>query len=102
MTLDEQSERVDIIISAICAVGKVSYCNLLSHTKSLYMNILRGVAFYLSWEYNVHPRMMSILMRRSRANVINQSKRYRGYIQCGDPLTIDIYDHAKKMVEKEI
>lgn len=63
------------------------------------MNIIRGVAFYLSWEYGVHARMMALHTHRSRANVINQSKKYRYYIKSGDPISVQLYQQTKKNIE---
>lgn len=99
---DEQYRRADIIIEEICKVGGVTYADFLYRKRSLQMNILRGVAFYLSWEYGVHARRMGIMTHRSRCNVINQSKRYRYYIRTGDPVSCELYYVAKENIEKRI
>lgn len=98
----EQFRRADIIVDAICKVGQVSFCDLLFKKKSLQMNILRGVAFLLSWEYGVHARIMAQLTRRSRANIINQSKRYRFYLKTGDVYTVQLYNKVKAEINKII
>lgn len=102
INVDEQYRRADIIIDAVCKVGEVSYCDFLHHKRSLHMNILRGVAFYLSWEYDVHARRMAILAHRSRSNIINQSKRYRYYIHNGDPVSVQLYNRAKEIIKAKI
>lgn len=99
---EEQLRRADIIVDEICKVGNVSYCDFLFKKKSLKMNIVRGVAFYLSWEYGVHARMMALHAHRSRANIINQSKRYRYYINSGDPISLQFYQQTKKNIESRI
>lgn len=99
---DEQYRRAEIIIDAVCKVGECTYAEFMFKKKSLHMNILRGVAFYLSWEYGVHARRMAIMTSRTRGNIINQSKRYRDYIRNGDPISVQIYEKAKKVVEEQI
>lgn len=99
---DEQYRRAEIIIDAVCKVGECTYAEFMFKKKSFHMNILRGVAFYLSWEYGVHARRMAIMTSRTRGNVINQSKRYCGYIRNGDPISVQIYEKAKKLVEEKI
>lgn len=98
----EQYRRAEIVIDAVCKVGGCAYPDFLFKKKSLRMNILRGVAFYLSWEYGVHARRMAMLTHRSRGNIINQSKRYRYYISIDDPVSKEIYEEAKKEIEKTI
>ena len=99
---DEQYRRAEIIIDAVCAVGKCTYVDFMYKKKSLHMNILRGVACYLSWEYGVHARRMAIMTNRTRGNIINQSKRYRGYITNDDLASIEIYNKAKELLEQKI
>lgn len=99
---DEQYRRASIIIDAVCKAGKVSYCDFLYSKKSLRMNIVRGVASYLSWEYGVHARRMARLSNRSRCNILNQSKRYRYYIRSKDQLSLKIYCYAKEYIQSKI
>lgn len=99
---DEQYRRAEIIIDAVCTVGKCTYVDFMYKKKSLHMNILRGVACYLSWEYGVHARRMAIMTNRTRGNIINQSKRYRDYITNNDPVTIEIYNKAKEFIGQKI
>lgn len=100
--IDEQYRRADIIIDAVCKVGGVSGLDFIFKKKSFRMNIIRGVAFYLSWEYGVHARNMAALSLRSRCNVINQSKRYRWYLRTGDPTSVELYQRAKVVIENEL
>lgn len=101
-TQDEQYRRADIIIDAACKVGGVTYPDFLFRKRSLEINTLRGVAFYLSWEFGVHARYMAICTHRTRGNIINQSKRYRYYIRGGDPVSLTLYNKVKEEVEKHI
>lgn len=99
---EEQYRRADIIVDAVCQAGECSYCDFIFKKRSLRMNILRGVAFYLSWEYGVHARRMALVARRSRSNVINQSKRYRYYVRNGDALSVVVYKKAKSIIETKL
>lgn len=98
----EQFRRADIIIDAVCRVGRVAYPELVSHPRSLLYNTLRGVCCLLSWEYGVHPNKMKSLIMRSRCNVINQSKRYLHYLKTGDRITEKVYIEAKKIIEERL
>lgn len=98
---NEQFRRADIIIDVVCDIGGCTYCNFLHGKRSLHLNLIRGLAFYLSWEYGVHARRMAICTGRTRGNVINQSKRYRNYIQVGDPMSVSMYKEAKERIDKK-
>lgn len=100
--MEEQYRRACIIIDTVCKVGDVSWLDFLFKKKSSKMNIIRGVAFYLSWEYGVHASRMAALTVRSRCNVINQSKRYRWYLRTGDSASVELYQKAKVIIEKEL
>lgn len=100
--MEEQYRRACIVIDAVCKAGDVSWLDFLFKKKSFQMNIVRGVAFYLSWEYGVHAARMAALTMRSRCNVINQSKRYRWYLRTGDSASVSIYHQAKEIIEKEL
>lgn len=92
----------DIIVGAVCEVGEISYTDFINHPATLELSVMRGVACLLSWEYGIHPNRMKWFVRRTRCNVINQSKRYRFYVQANDPLTMRYYSRAKEIISKKI
>ena len=94
----EQFRRANIIIDAVCKVGNISYFHLLSAPKSTIINTLRGVCCVVAWEYGVHARRMAKLIHRTRGNVINQQRKYMGFLRSKDPITMNIYN----MVQSEI
>lgn len=100
--VDEQYRRAIAIIDAVCKAGGVSYLDFLFENRSTRLNVIRGVAFYLSWEYGVHPIRMAALTRYSRSNIINQSKRYRWYIKTGDNASVELYRRTKEILEEEL
>lgn len=91
LTKEEQYARMDAIIRAVCDVGEVSYPELVGKKKSLHRNALRGVAYLLSRDFLVHPRIAAQLMRCSRQNVINVARNYHRYMQSHDSVTVNYY-----------
>lgn len=95
LTGEEQYRRADLIIDAVCKVGGITYFDLIASSRSLEINILRGLCCFVSWDYGVHARILSRLIHRSRANIINQSNRYRSYLVSRDKEIIPIYEKIK-------
>ena len=98
----EQYRRADIIIDAVCKVGNIDYLQFITEPRSVKLSTLRGIACILSWEYDIHPRKIAKLIQRSRANVINQTNRYRSWLNNGDKLTIEYYNKVKEELTKKI
>lgn len=96
----ESFEKAKIIAEEVCKAGGISVLELRGRKKTTLLNTLRGLCQYLSWEFCIHPTCMAEAINRSRANIINQSKRYWGYIQTGDKLSMKIYLTAKTEIEK--
>lgn len=94
----EQYRRADLILDALCEVGKVTYLRLISRERNLNLNTLRGVYCIIGWEYGVHPSKLAKMVRRSRSNIINQTNRYRSWLSIGDKMTVDCYDRVKRIV----
>lgn len=98
----EQFRRADIIINAVCKAGKITYFHLLSAPKSTLLNTLRGVCCVIAWENGVHARRLAKMIHRTRGNVLNQQRKYLGFLRSRDSMTVDIYEKVKKIVEVEI
>ena len=96
----EEFRRADIIIDAVCKVGGISYFQLLNAPKETTISTLRGVCCVVAWEYNIHARRLARLIHRTRGNVLNQTKKYRGFLQAKDQLTVDIYNKVKAEIGK--
>lgn len=98
----EEFRRADIIIDAVCKVGGISYFQFLNEPKNTTISTLRGVCCVVAWEYKIHARRLSRLIHRTRGNVLNQTKKYRGFLQAKDPLTTDIYNKVKNEIKLQI
>ena len=98
----EQFRRADIIINAVCKVGKITYFHLLSAPKNTFINTLRGVCCIVAWEYGVHARRMAKMIHRTRANVLNQQRKYHGFLRSKDPMTVDLYNKVCEEVKLQI
>ncbi len=98
----EEFRRADIIIDAVCEVGGISYFQLLNAPKETTISTLRGICCVVAWEYNVHARKLAKLIHRTRGNVLNQTKKYRGFLQAKDPLATQIYNKVKEIIKKKI
>lgn len=91
-TPTEQYALADSIIEAVCAIGGVTFCQLTSpHVKSAKLNILRGLYCVITRDHCIHPTRAARLLCRTRQNVINQARKYMGYLQVKDPYITKIY-----------
>ncbi len=114
---EEEYRKLDIIIDTVCKVAgfpwyefwacskkkrkwKETEQEYIAHTKDIKKNVVVGVVSLLCWEYKVSARKAALITHRSRANIINQAKTYRGYINtvCGD-FTAKVYNESKKILE---
>lgn len=103
----EQYGRCDIIIDIVCSHSDFTWLQLLNHeNKSLKRNIVIGLIIELCWEYvgAGYEHKLSALINRSRSNVLNQTKKYRAYLQVAGKSAFDqellrIYNESKKELE---
>ena len=98
----EQYRRADIIIDVACKVGNIDYLQFITEPRSVKLSTLRGIVCLLSWEYDIHPRKIAKLIQRSRANIINQTNRYRNWLRNGDKLTLEYYNKVREELTKLI
>ncbi len=98
----EEFRMADVIIDAICEVGGFSYLHLIFAPKETRLSTLRGVCCLMAWEYGVHARRMAKLIRRTRGNVLNMQRSYRGLLQSGDPMTVDLYNQVRERIESKL
>lgn len=98
-TQTEQYVLADSIIEAICAIGGVTFVQLTSpHIKSAKLNILRGLYCVITRDYCIHPIRAARLICRTRQNVINQARKYMGYLQLKDPCVTKIYQQINQQL----
>lgn len=87
------------IVEAVSRASNVPWPVLLCHQrKSVLTSTALGVCCVLSWDEGLHPRIMAQAIQRTRANVINQTRKYRNYIKAGDKQTIEMYEKAKRLL----
>lgn len=98
LTSSEEFRMADLIIDAVCEVGEISYFTFILAPKSTTLNTLRGVCCLMAWEYGVHARRMCKLIRRTRGNVLNMQRVYRGLLQSKDPMTVEYYNKVKNAI----
>jgi hypothetical protein len=98
----EQFRRANIIIDAVCKVGNITYFHLLSAPKSTVINTLRGVCCIVAWEYGVHARRLAKMIHRTRGNVLNQQRKYLGFLRSKDPMTTEIYNKVREETKLQI
>lgn len=87
----KQYELSDAIMRIICDVGNVTFYQLVSRKKTEHLNTLRGLFCLICRDNCVHPKLAAKLISRSRQNIINQTRKYKGYLQTGDPNTSKLY-----------
>ena len=98
----EQYRRAEIIVDAVCKVGGINYFQLLSAPKSEKMSTLRGLCCVAGWEFGVHARRMAKMIHRTRGNVLNMQRKYRGLIVFKDALTVSLYGKVMEEIKRNL
>ena len=98
----EEFRMADIIIDAVCKVGKITYFDLIAAPKSTMLSTLRGICCVMAWEYKVHARRMAKMIRRNRSNVLNQQRTYRNLLQAKDKMSVEIYEKVNNEIKSQI
>lgn len=96
----EQYMWADRILNAVCSVGGVTFIQLVSETKTVKTNVLRGLYCVLTRDYSVHPERAALLISRTRQNVINQTRRYWQYLQTKDKVIVNLYNEIKELLKQ--
>lgn len=95
----EQYELSDRIMRAVCEVGGVTFLQLCSTAKTVKLNALRGLYCLISRDYCIHPDRSARLICRTRANVINQAKKYLEYLQAKDKYVLSLYNQIVQLLK---
>lgn len=75
----EQYKLARLLLQTACKTFDIKKKEIISHNKSEKLNIVRGVIYYISRDYLIHPLIMGNVMHRSRGNVITMCERFRKY-----------------------
>lgn len=97
----EQYELSDRIMRAVCEVGGITFLQLCSTAKTVKLNTLRGIYCLISRDYLIHPDRSARLICRTRANVINQARKYLGYLQAKDKYVLTLYNQIIKLLKTD-
>ena len=95
----KQYELADGIMRAVCDVGGITFIQLCSAVKTVKLNTLRGLYCLISRDYCIHPDRSARLLCRTRANVINQARKYMQYVQSKDRYTLSIYNQIVELLK---
>lgn len=96
----EQYLWADRIMSAVCAVGGITFMQLVSAHKTTRLNELRGLYCLLTRDYCIHPKRAAQLIARTRQNVINQARQYLRYLQSKDKRITALYTKIKEILKQ--
>lgn len=96
----EQYLWADRIMNAVCAIGGITFMQLVSETKTVKTNELRGLYCLITRDYNIHPERAARLISRTRQNVINQTRRYWQYLQAKDKTIVSLYNRINEYLKQ--
>lgn len=96
----EQYMWADRIMNAVCTIGCITFMQLVSETKTVKTNELRGLYCLITRDYNIHPERAARLISRTRQNVINQTRRYWQYMQAKDKTIVSLYNKIKDYLKQ--
>ena len=98
-TQTEQYFWAERIMQAVCDVGQVTFLELVSEKKNVRANTLRGLYCLFTRDYCIHPDRAARLIARTRANVINQARKYAQYLQVKDKMIVELYNKIKNILK---
>lgn len=96
----EQYMWADRIMNAVCTIGGITFMQLVSETKTVKTNELRGLYCLITRDYNIHPERAARLISRTRQNVINQTRRYWHYLQAKDKAIVSLYNRINEYLKQ--
>lgn len=96
----EQYMWADRIMNAVCTIGGITFMQLVSETKTVKTNELRGLYCLITRDYNIHPERAARLISRTRQNVINQTRRYWQYLQAKDKAIVSLYNRINDYLKQ--
>ena len=96
--IDTQRKNAEMLIGKVCEASGLSVEDFKHAPKGYKINVARGVACVLSRELQINPRIFGEAMGRTRANVVNISRHYRGYLATNDFSTVELYQKVKLML----
>ncbi len=96
----EQYMWADRIMNAVCTIGGITFMQLVSETKTVKTNELRGLYCLITRDYNIHPERAARLISRTRQNVINQTRRYWQYLQAKDKTIVSLYNRINEYLKQ--
>lgn len=96
----EQYMWADRIMNAVCTIGGITFMQLVSETKTVKTNELRGLYCLITRDYNIHPERAARLISRTRQNVINQTRRYWQYLQAKDKAIVNLYNKINEYLKQ--
>lgn len=88
------------IEQAVCEVGEISLEQLRSRKKAVLLNSLRGIFCFMAMKGGIHPTLAGERLERSRGNVINQAKRYKGYLDSKDKYITMLYTVINDRIQR--
>jgi len=74
--IEQQEKTIRRIVEAACDCVGISQEDFLSVKRNGKLDIIRGVCYLLSREFQIHPRITAKVVKRSRCNVITMSGKY--------------------------
>ncbi|MBQ9533488.1 MAG: hypothetical protein IJR71_05985 [Prevotella sp.] len=96
--IDKQRKDAEMLLQVVSEASGYSVDDIKHATKSYGINVARGVACVVSRELQIIPRIFGEVLERTRCNVVNISKHYRGYLSTKDKATVNLYEKVKQML----
>lgn len=96
--LEQQRKDAEMLVQTVCQASELSIEDFRTAPKGYKINVARGVACVLSRELKIIPRIFGETIGRTRANVVNISKHYRGYLSTRDKATVELYKKVKDLL----
>jgi len=91
-------QRARQIAAAVCKVFNIRLRQLIEETRVSNVKMARGIYCLVCDIEEVHPLFSSIIIKRTRQNVVNISRHYNGYFQSKDKEVVSYTERVMQLL----
>lgn len=91
--------RAKVIARAVCQVFGITKTVLVSNRGLKEINLARGIYCLVCYDEGIHPLFSSKVISRTRSNVVNITRHYKGYFDTKDKEVVAYYELVNKQLQ---
>lgn len=91
--------RARVILRAVCQVFGITKTMMTSNSYLRDIKLARGIYCLVCYDEGIHPLFSSKVISRTRSNVVNITKHYKGYYDTRDKEVVAYYELVNKQLQ---